>query len=512
MRTIQTNELKAGNPLPGALYHRSGELLVPASDRLDGEALALFERFGIREVLTPEKGEKVAEFVHGARNTRLDVDDLNPGERMSKPLFDRGGALLLDAGAAVSSSLPGALRHRGVTTIFVRKSAAVLRLEQARAFVREYRGLRRRASKPPAPAEAEIQPARLMPPEKINLRELDAMVEKKLEIRAARAERSLADEIVQRPGMEARSEREKGSYVNLHGQLIDEIRALFECLAAGTGVDVERVGRLARGIVGGLLQDRDLLLNLAHLRTGDYLLDHSLATAIFAIHIATALGYDQGQVLEVAYGGLLHDVGMTRVAPDIREKPGKLTSVERMEIYRHPIYSLDILQHVAGNCSGIPISVPFVAYQSHERENGKGYPKGRRASFIHDYAKIVAAADTFAAAGSTRPYRSAKLPYRAMEEVILMGARRELNADVIKGMLAYVSLFPVGSFVELEGERVARVVAGNRKNYAKPVVSVLYEGGRRLDPPVRIDLADGDVHILRAVSPPENGDDVMDGF
>jgi len=47
----------------------------------------------------------------------------------------------------------------------------------------------------------------------------------------------------------------------------------------------------------------------------------------------------------------------------------------------------------------------IIAYQHHEKWNGKGYPQGLKGSEIHIYARITAIADVFDALISKRPYK-----------------------------------------------------------------------------------------------------------
>jgi len=105
------------------------------------------------------------------------------------------------------------------------------------------------------------------------------------------------------------------------------------------------------------------------------------------------------------------------------------------------------------------------------------------------------------------------LPYLAMEQIVLMGARREFDPEVIRSLLRYVSLFPIGSWVELSDGSRARVVAGNESNFARPAVSVVWRGAQRLEPPERVDLAaQQDLEIVRPAPEPEEGPEPMEGF
>jgi response regulator RpfG family c-di-GMP phosphodiesterase len=68
------------------------------------------------------------------------------------------------------------------------------------------------------------------------------------------------------------------------------------------------------------------------------------------------------------------------------------------------MYGHDMLKH-----SERPLlkAAAIIAWQHHEKWNGKGYPCGLKEKEIHIYARITALADVFDALGSDRVYKKA---------------------------------------------------------------------------------------------------------
>ena len=105
-------------------------------------------------------------------------------------------------------------------------------------------------------------------------------------------------------------------------------------------------------------------------------------------------------------------------------------------------------------------------------------PCHRSAAQIHPLAKIAAVADVFVALVSPRPYRPALLHYHAMEQ-ILHGARQGLyDTAVVRALLHTVSLFPIGSLVEINDGRIGKVLRSNRDAYTSPVIETEIPVGR----------------------------------
>lgn len=268
-----------------------------------------------------------------------------------------------------------------------------------------------------------------------------------------------------------REETVKLQFKTSYENALEHTKILLDNLAAGTSVSLASIRHITGQLIQSFLSDKDFLLNLSTIKAtaGDYVYNHSLNTSILAINIAAAYGFNEQQVVEIGMGALLHDVGMLLVPPEIRFKKERVTEDEWYEIQKHPILGIHILERI----EKLPPAVTVPAYQSHERENGKGYPKQRSSRLIHPFAKITAIADVFEALTAPRAYRIANIPYKAMELVIKMTKQGLLSGEHVKSLLEYSSLFPVGSLVELSNGYIAKVIQSNGTSFAKPTVCVL---------------------------------------
>ncbi|NOX57957.1 MAG: HD-GYP domain-containing protein [Planctomycetes bacterium] len=221
--------------------------------------------------------------------------------------------------------------------------------------------------------------------------------------------------------------------------------------------------------------DFDLLPLIVAMKESDddYLYSHCVNVALLTLSIAAQMGLDRESVTAIGMGGLLQDIGMMRVPDSIRLSDGELGGREWHEIHLHPLHTVDMLS----NLTGIPQSVKFIGYQAHERIDGSGYPNHRRGDRLHMFARIVALADVFAAMTSDRPYRSALTPYAAARTILLKGTANQFDRTLVRGFLDTVSLFPIGSSVELSNGQRARVLRANPGSHTRPVVEELDADG-----------------------------------
>jgi len=275
-----------------------------------------------------------------------------------------------------------------------------------------------------------------------------------------------------------------------------------------------RVAERATGVVVKLVDafvaDKSFLANLVNLKSrDDYLYQHSLNVAVLAINVATALQYGKKQIEEIGVAALLQDMGMAMVPEDLVKAPRKLTPVEFLDIQKHAILPLYVIEKM----KGLPRAVGFVAYQNHERTNGSGYPRRRERCWIHKYARMVSVADVYDALTSDRPWRKAYHPYRAMEHLIRLAREGYFEAENVRALLHCLSLYPLGSLVRLSSGEIAKVVHSNGHAIDRPVVQILLdsEGAAHSSPRTADLLQEEDLRVEDVVEA-AMGLDVDDGF
>jgi HD-GYP domain-containing protein (c-di-GMP phosphodiesterase class II) len=312
-----------------------------------------------------------------------------------------------------------------------------------------------------------------------------------------------------------RSEEYKADIAAAYTTAVDNTRVILDALAGGNVHCGPQIRSLIERFIAIFKQDRNILLNIAGTdpRDDDYLFHHSLNVCLLSINIAAAAGYSENQVIEIGTGALLHDIGMLVIPRDIRNKQGRLSVEEWYEVQKHPIVGLHLLEKI----KDLPESVLFIAYQVHERVNAKGYPKQRGGRLIHRYAKLVQIADIYEALTSPRPHRRALLPYQAAEGLVKMTRTNLVADDFVKAFLSYLSIFPIGSLVQLSNHAVAKVVEANPPSMGKPTVAILTDAQGRLVPKSGIryvNLKDeSELFIIKALACDYlKGVGIMDGF
>ena len=152
-----------------------------------------------------------------------------------------------------------------------------------------------------------------------------------------------------------------------------------------------------------------------------WLLSHSTRVATLASGAAAAMHLPAEEVDAVRHAGRVHDLGRVSVPNSVWDKPGRLTAADWERVRLHPYYSERVL-------AGSAVLAPFgrLAGLHHERLDAAGYHRGVGAGQLPMAARLVAAADCFAAMTEARAHR----PARTSSE-----AARELEAEVAAGRL-----------------------------------------------------------------------------
>jgi HD-GYP domain-containing protein (c-di-GMP phosphodiesterase class II) len=143
-----------------------------------------------------------------------------------------------------------------------------------------------------------------------------------------------------------------------------------------------------------------------------YTVDHQQRTTQIAIAIAERMGLPPESIEAIHVAGSLHDLGKIAVPHEILSKPGKLTDLEYAIIKTHPQVACNILKPL-----DIPVPIPHIILQHHERMNGSGYPHGLEGQDILLESKILGVADVVEAMCSHRPYRPALGIEKALDEI-----------------------------------------------------------------------------------------------
>jgi len=260
----------------------------------------------------------------------------------------------------------------------------------------------------------------------------------------------------------------------------------FADITNGKAINVADFRNCAEGFIDSVFRNQDALLCISRMREKDaYLLEHSVNVSILMTIFAKYLKLDEATIAELATGALLHDIGKIKVPDTILNKPGKLSDDEFAIMRQHVEFSRDILQQTDG-ISAISLDV---AANHHERLDGRGYPAGLQQQQISLHARMIAIVDTYDAITAQRVYKSGQSCVKALK-ILRSDSPAHFDLELVKQFIAAIGMYPPGTLVLMDSDKLALVLQNNPDSLTCPVVKVFYHTKMRCYlPPVTLDLA-----------------------
>jgi HD-GYP domain-containing protein (c-di-GMP phosphodiesterase class II) len=256
-------------------------------------------------------------------------------------------------------------------------------------------------------------------------------------------------------------------YSNLHSSSLNKNKK--KILLKQKEDYLNSIHSLAEELLDNILSNKNIMVSLVDIKSMDnYTYQHSTNVAIISLVIGIGLRLPKKELLDLCIGALLHDIGKVFIDKSILLKEGPLTNEEYSIMKEHPEQGYNYLKSIPTLNS----NSRMIVLQHHERDDGKGYPKGNNGLKINKLAKIVAIADVYDALTSDRPYRRALCPNEAFE-YILGNAGTIFDYNIVKAFSTIIVPYPQGTLVKLSNGDIG-VVKNTTPNYPlRPSVKIL---------------------------------------
>lgn len=242
-------------------------------------------------------------------------------------------------------------------------------------------------------------------------------------------------------------------------------------LRDGKNLDLDRLKDSLALMIDSIVRNPEALAWLAKLKSKDtYTYHHSLGASIWAATFARHLGLPRHEIEQLALGGILLDIGKTRLPEELLEVTDRLTPDQMLQMQKHVDYSVELLES-AGDVD--PKVLGMVATH-HERFDGGGYPQGLWGEEIPLYGRIASIVDTYDAVTSIRPYATAMSPHGAVG-MLYEWRGIEFQPELVEQFIQAIGIYPTGTLVELTSGEVGVITSLSGSSRLRPRVMVILD-------------------------------------
>ena len=292
----------------------------------------------------------------------------------------------------------------------------------------------------------------------------------------------------------------------------EKMHVVFDDLRLGKALDVLTVKSTVQAMTRSILRNPDALKLLCVLQErDDNAVTHALHVCIISLAFANYLGLKKDLIQKLGIGGLLHDIGETKLPDGLFWKSRHYNKEEKSVIQKHTEYGVEIINDI----QGLDPIVMDIVRDHHERLNCSGFPNQSCGDEISYNAMMVSIVDV---------YDSVTMGYEGKEKVSCTDAlksmydwRNELfQGELVEHFIQCLGIYPIGCVVMLNSNEIGIVITFDDYSRLAPRVMLLQDENQKYySSPKIIDLSKfkGDdekylYEIKRVVKPEDYGIDL----
>lgn len=379
------------------------------------------------------------------------VDQLVIGANAVNSLFDEHGRLLIAEGVEITDALVESLRRRGITTLHL---AGGKTGDAPRSSVRV-----------------------------VHQSSSDVALEQSIANDAVFGQLSTNYPIKKVERVRQQFVEGEKSLVHLHHSLG---RSAIKSLGR-TDIHVESFHR-------ELSDDSDPVVAAAIAYDADLqLATRCVQFSILSMAIARQIGASKERIQSVGSAAMMHDWSLFDLPPESRFPHQPMTAQIREQYRVHSLSTVAMLDMV----ESVPPVVKSYVAQVHEMLDGSGFPNGLGRSEIDAMSRVLCVADAYLTLTSPPKGAPRIVPCDAVAFLVNGAAKGRYSSAAVRGLLQSVTLYPIGSIVELSDLTKAKVIRSNGSDYGYPIVESLKDATKI------INLKQTELFVTRPVLVPD---------
>ena len=264
--------------------------------------------------------------------------------------------------------------------------------------------------------------------------------------------------------------------LNVAKALMDNITTLSDnmnqALKNDQTIELEHISPLIEGTLQSLGRNNQAMTTLVNMqRKASNLANHAFATFSLALNLSIKMELDAEAQHALGLAALLHDTGWLKLPLHLLGKSSRYNDNEVKLTEQHIAIGYKLLKK---NCDLPDLSLRIIE-EHHEYCNGSGYPKRLSADKIHTLSKLFSVIDLYDELVHGLIDKPAITPHGALSYLYKMTTNNELDESIVTALVSVLSIYPVGSIVQLNNKEKGLVFDINHDHPKQPKVRIYYD-------------------------------------
>jgi HD-GYP domain-containing protein (c-di-GMP phosphodiesterase class II) len=234
--------------------------------------------------------------------------------------------------------------------------------------------------------------------------------------------------------------------------------------------EIRGLCQIPQSLIDMLLEDCDQTASLLNERKEPrlHLAQRCIRMSVLAINTGIEMGLPENRWLQLGIAGLLHDLALFEGPESFRVPGTPMTANEYWEYRQHSRKVAAIFR----DAGVISEEICLIMSQVHEKDDGTGFPHGLSFNALHPLSRVLHVVDAYLRLIEPGLGRLPLLPHDAIRLLSVDLQRRHFCSDVIDAFIDQMTVYPIGSTVELDDGKLASVIRRDGEYREAPIVQI----------------------------------------
>jgi HD-GYP domain-containing protein (c-di-GMP phosphodiesterase class II) len=266
---------------------------------------------------------------------------------------------------------------------------------------------------------------------------------------------------------------------------VQRLNGLFEKVRKTGFLQQDSVSQIIDEIIGDVLDRQAACYAALVLRRPDPTLhEHGLTVCTLSVMLGQALGYNREQLEQLGIGGMLHDMGLTRIPQNIVKRPSTMAPAQKALYDSHTTQGGALLEQ--GGSFGQ--AVLAIVKGHHDLTLEAGARDGLSAT-DHAFARVVGIIDQYDELITGHTGLTPMSSHQALTQLYQRYRADEGLVQIVSYLIRVIGVYPLYSLVGLSSGELAVVGAITPGKAHLPLLYICRDQyGNRCLPPTPVDL------------------------